>query len=114
MTKLFDTIAAQGDFLIRKIDALPDGVAEVAAENGKHIVAHSETGHHHVIAAQGVRAYRAPAPSLLLFLVVDTPQPITHLRDWDTHEALQMREPGVYEIRPQREYTPKGWQRVAD
>ena len=111
--KTFDAIAAQGDFLIRKIKVLPKGANRVTPENGEIVVAHSETGHHHVISARAARAYRGPKP-LVLFLVVTDPAPIRHLRTWDTHEPIQMKAPGVYEVRQQREYTPEGWQRVAD
>ena len=47
--KTFDTICAQGDVLFRKVAALPNGVNQVPATNGRVVVTHSETGHDHVM-----------------------------------------------------------------
>lgn len=111
--KTFDQQAAQGDILITRIDALPQGLREIAAENGRHIVAHSETGHHHVLPAQGVKLFQGEDP-MLLFAVIDADiAELTHQRPFDTHETLGLRG-GTYEIRRQREYTPEGWRRVED
>ena len=53
--KTFENIAAQGDFLIIRIDSLPSSeeIETFDAENGKYIVAHSETGHNHTMLANG-------------------------------------------------------------
>jgi hypothetical protein len=58
--KTFKTTCAQGDIYIRKIDALPINAVHVAPENGKCIVTHSETGHHHVMDGGAVTMYRLP------------------------------------------------------
>ena len=44
--KTFTDMAAQGDLLIQRVDTFPENLERVAPENGQHIVAHSETGHH--------------------------------------------------------------------
>lgn len=108
----FTKQAAQGDLLITAVDSLPDGLSEVEPENGSHIVAHSETGHHHVVAANAARAYQGSNP-MVMFLVVTKPTALEHHRSFDTHEPLELKS-GTYEIRRQREYTPEGWRRVAD
>ena len=59
--RTFKTVCAQGDIYIRKIDKLPAGVIPVAAENGRVIVAHSETGHNHVMLAERTKMYRDKA-----------------------------------------------------
>lgn len=110
--RTFDKQAAQGDLLITVIDDLPEGVSELEPDGDHHIVAHSETGHHHVVAANAARAYQGDNP-MVMFLVVTTPTVLEHHRSFDTHEPLELRS-GTYEIRRQREYTPKGWRRVAD
>lgn len=111
--KTFENVCAQGDILIRKIDKLPDGVVEVAPENGVVIVTHSETGHHHVMEAPKVKMYQLPDSIMDCLLVVDQPAALEHLRAHDTHEPI-MFQPGNYHVRRQREYTPEGLRRVED
>ena len=118
--KIFKNCAAQGDLLIRRIDKLPVGVVPVEPENGVFVVAHSETGHHHVITAERVKAYR-PSSGDIYKMFLEIPRlseeempVIQHLRSFDTHEALRPNEGGVFEIRRQREYTPEGWRRAQD
>lgn len=108
----FEKQAAQGDLLITAIDSLPEGLTELHTDSAHHIVAHSETGHHHVVAANAARAYQGTNP-MVMFLVVTKPTVLEHHRSFDTHEPLELRS-GIYEIRRQREYTPEGWRRVAD
>lgn len=112
--KTFINTAAQGDFLIRRIQNLPVDVAPVESEKGQYTVAHSETGHNHVMSAEKVRAFAPNKPDIYqMFIQVDEPTPIEHLRSFDTHEPI-MVPPGIYEIRRQREYTPEGYRRAAD
>lgn len=116
--KTFKNCAAQGDLLIRRINALPKDAKPVAGDNGKFIVAHSETGHNHVIAERtNVRLYTTGDPMVSYLEVVEATDAaetlIEHLRSYDTHESIAV-PPGVFEIRRQREYTPEGWRRVED
>ena len=115
--KTFTKIAAQGDFLIMKIDEIPADVEPFEAENGKYIVAHSETGHNHTMVMDNVTAFRPKetkdADLYRLFFEVEAPTVIEHNRSFDTHEALGVN-PGKYEVRRQREYTPEGFRRAAD
>lgn len=113
----FKNQAAQGDMLMTRIDRLPDGVKEMKAENGVFILAHSETGHNHVVKAQpGIRYYANDNDPFTAYLVVDNaPEQcfVEHLRGWDTHHPISFSD-GVYKIKRQREYTPEGFRRVAD
>ena len=116
--KTFKTMAAQGDLLLTRIDALPDGLEKNSPTDGKHIVAHSETGHHHVIdAVRGkstVKMYRLPEEIYEAFIVVEgDAATLEHERSFDTHEPIKI-EPGVYRISRQREYTAEGFRRAAD
>jgi hypothetical protein len=116
--RTFKNQAAQGDCLIRRIAALPAGLKRLPTEDGKYIVAHSETGHHHVIAERpGVTVYTTSDPLLSYLEVIEATDEaealLEHLRAWDTHETIRIC-PGVYELRRQREYTPEGWRRVED
>lgn len=116
--KTFTKQAAQGDLLILRIENLPAGLTAAKAEDGQFVLAHSETGHNHVIAARpSVRMYATDDPLLSYLEVIEATDKaeavIEHLRSWDTHESIAV-PPGVYEIRRQREYSPEGWRRVAD
>ena len=111
--KTFINCAAQGDVLFQRIDALPGGLELAAVENGRFIVAHSETGHNHVIEAGPAQLFIDKANELIAYLKVLEPCQLEHLRSYDTHEALAFT-PGIYRVRRQREATPEGWQRAQD
>ncbi len=104
---------AQGDLYIVLCSALPDTALRVLPEGGRHILGHSETGHHHVMEAETVEMYRLPAEIYECFIVVKKPTALTHLRNYDTHEPI-MFPPGTYKVRRQREHTPEGWRIAAD
>ncbi len=115
--KTFNSVCAQGDVLIRRIDALPANAKPVAATGDHLIIAHSETGHHHTITLDrqsepNVEMYSGDNP-LVAWIKVNRPSVLEHQRPFDTHDPIQFA-PGFYEIRRQREYTPKGWRRVED
>lgn len=121
--KTIDTIGAQGDVLFVRVKDLPAGLEEIAREAGSAaVVAHSETGHHHVIAAP-VRHYRNPADPFVAYIQVPGAVPagsvqVEHLREWDTHETLNLdHEAGredVWMVRRQREWTIEGWRMSQD
>jgi hypothetical protein len=117
-TATFRNQAAQGDLLIRKIDRIPPEAKPVPPQKGRYIVAHSETGHNHVIEAAPNVSLLATGDPLVTYLEVieatDRMETlIRHLRPFDTHETISI-PPGSYEIRRQREYTPEGWRMVQD
>ncbi len=105
---------AQGDIYIRKVDKLPANLVKVGSENGRVIVTHSETGHHHVMDGELVEMYR-PKENFDwdAWLVVREPATLDHLRQHDTHESWLLPA-GVYHVRRQREYTIEGLRRVED
>ena len=116
--RTFKNQAAQGDLYLRRIDAIPAGAKPMAAENGHFIVAHSETGHHHVIAERpGVQVFTTDDPLVSYLQVIEATEAtealLQHLRSFDTHETIAI-PPGNYELRRQREYSPEGWRRVED
>lgn len=116
--KTFKNYCAQGDLYIRRIDSLPAGATCVTPESGCYVVAHSETGHNHVIDARpNVKLYTHGNPMVSYLEVIEatdaTEVLLKHLRGFDTHETISI-PPGNYEIRRQREHTPEGWRRVED
>lgn len=112
--KTFKNIAAQGDLLIRKIHTLPDGLKKVKPGNGKFILAHSETGHHHTVLEKNAQLLIDQTNEFIAYLKVDKESVlIEHERSFDTHETIKVA-PGIYELRRQREYTPGGLRRAQD
>lgn len=116
--KTFTRMAAQGDFLIMRIDTIPENVEPIAPnEHNQIVVAHSETGHNHVLLAERVSAYKPAGVKEVdlyeMFLSVEAPTEINHLRSFDTHEALLV-PPGNYTVRRQREYVAEGFRRAQD
>lgn len=110
--------AAQGDLLIRRVEAIPAHAKPATAEGGHYIVAHSETGHHHVIDELPTTVvYTTDDPLVSYLQVIEATDQVEtllrHLRGHDTHETIVVG-PGIYELRRQREYTPEGWRQVAD
>lgn len=118
--KTFQNCCAQGDVMLVRRDALPSGLKPIAAENGRIVVTHSETGHNHEMvldkpngkAKPAVVMYSTDNP-LIAWLEVNRPTALEHLRPHDTHEPI-MFGVGVYEVRRQREYTPEGFRQVQD
>ena len=109
--------AAQGEAALEKIPddyAIPDNAKPVEPVGGTIIVSHSETRHHHVMAAPRVKMYTLPESITRALLVVDEPDVLTHLRDFDTHESITF-DKGKYMVRLQQERTGlEGWRRVRD
>jgi hypothetical protein len=107
----------QGECLFVKVEDFTDDAADyrpVKPEGGKVIVAHSESGHHHVID-------RSKAADMLISqtnefigrLVVKEDCEVRHLRSHNTHNTLSLTK-GNYVLRWRREYTPEGLRRVMD
>lgn len=92
---------------------IPASAVKVEPVNDKIIVGYSETGHHHVMEAERTMMYRLPDLILDCLLVVDKPDTLKHLREFDTHEPLGFT-PGTYKVTTGREYVPEGWRRSAD
>jgi len=114
--RVVKNFAAQGEMYIRRVAEFKEEAKPVNPEEGVFILAHSETGHHHVIDAMKVdvmEQVKVPEGMGILQMIVKEPAEVIHLRGADTHEPLYLTE-GNWEIRLQREYTPEGYRRVAD
>lgn len=101
-------VVAQGELTIRRVNAVPAGCSAMQAENGKFIVGHSETGHHHVLDAKDANVMvldKPPEGMKILYAILDNPNSLDHLRDHDTHKSIDL-DKGIYEIRVAREYDP--------
>ena len=104
----------QGDLCIRRIDKLPKGLKVATAEGGNFILAHSETGHHHVVKERAAQFLIDETNQFIAYLAVKEPCEIEHLRDFDMHAPVMLEGGNFYEIRRQREYMPEGFRRVED
>lgn len=110
--KSFDRMAAQGDLLIVRVDRIPGNATPATSSGGRHIVAHSETGHHHWV-RDTAEYFTVPDDPMTCYLRCSGPTDLVHDRPWDTHETITIPA-GAFLLRRQREYTPKGWRRVED
>ena len=109
------TPAFQGDVMFRRVDRLPDGVVKQTVPSEGAVIAHSETGHHHVATGTDFDWFVLPDDTMRAYLVARAPVKITHQRPTDTHEAFDLDGGAVVcEIGRQREYVPEGWRQVAD
>lgn len=102
---------AQGEIYARKITDLPEGLAPFKEKTaaGEWIIAHSESGNHHVINGDGVtvmeRTKDVPVGMRILYAIVDAPTQLRQDAGGNPHEPHDL-DAGVYEMRIAREYDP--------
>lgn len=109
--RTFKKIAAQGEITIVRVGDVPKnkkiGGTPLALENGKLIIGHSETGHHHVLErAAGATVTvmeKPPAGMKILHAILTEANSLVHERDHDTHETIDLSA-GEYEFRIAREF----------
>jgi hypothetical protein len=107
----FNKIAAQGEITIVRIGDIPKNKRIVgtplALENGKLIIGHSETGHHHVLdrtaGATVAVMDKVPAGMKILHAILTEANSLVHERGHDTHETIEL-PPGEYQFRIAREF----------
>lgn len=97
---------AQGEVTFQRVDEIPAGYVAAKPDHAAgYIVAHSETGHHHVLEREGVE-YFPPVKedALVAFarIVRESGGPVKHLREHDTHPTTIL-EPGIWKITHARE-----------
>ena len=121
----------QGDVLIESIDALPEGLREVQPVDGRLIVGHSETGHHHFADSTKARFWADDSDPFVGYLVAKGAEPLAqhyaqtsldevgggvvdliHDRPVMPHDTVRFR--GAVKITRQREWTPAGDRMVMD
>lgn len=104
----------QGDLMIREIKTLPSNVTAAKADGDYFILAHSETGHHHVIERPRAEVFQAADDAFVAYIKTISDGVIEHQRSFDTHAPLKVEAGKIYEVRRQREYTPEGFRRAQD
>ena len=113
-------IGQQGEVRIIRIDGLPEGMTTQPVERdaqGRHIVSHSESGHHHVLPADCAvmeRISDVPPGMKILHGIVTNPSSLIQTATAG-HKEIAL-DPGIYEFRISREFDPFAEQtrRVAD
>lgn len=106
---------AQGDVIFVPVDWIPPEASQVESEDGRYVVAHSETGHHHIVMDRPEVKMFSGMDVFRSFLEIEGEQPATveHLRETHTHQPLSLN-PGRWMIVRQRTPTPEGWNRAID
>lgn len=106
---------AQGDILIIPVSRIPTN-AQAAKPEGKYfIIAHSETGHHHVIDRAKAEVYEAADDKFIAYIrALGDGAEIVHQRPFDTHEAVALEPNQNYQVRRQREYIAEGFRAAQD
>lgn len=111
--KTVKKMAAQGDVMFIRVNDVPKNLELAKDENGKFIVAHSETGHNHVIDSRNAQMLIDKTNGFVAYIKVSKPTEVEHQHSFDTHESLLLT-PGDYVVRRQREYVAEGFRKVAD
>lgn len=98
--------AQHGEAFLRPVDTIPAG------ETTKHkllVVAHSETGHHHVLESETEFEVMGDADKESLYLRLFEPAKLVHKKSFDIHETETI-VPGDYKVYYKKEYSP--WEKV--
>lgn len=123
--KTFKEQARQGDVFLKRVTTIPTGAKPMGREAGRAVLAHGEvTGHAHAISSKHVQQFRVDdvtarrneefklrAGGSLVTTYLEVKK--TCLLEHEEHETIQI-EPGIYEVRRQREYVRGRIQNVAD
>ena len=88
-----------GEVWLHPIAKMPKGKVQTV---NMVMVAHSETGHHHVLEGTDIQIIE---DNKELFIRLFKPAKLVHKKDTDFHQTLTV-EPGVYEVHKKTEYNP--------
>lgn len=108
----------QGEVYIKRLADRPetDGLDTVSPTGNGYILAHSESGHHHILSGGDVLERSAKGAGMQKFYaILDNPEKIIQDAAGNPHQEIGL-PPGFYDIRISREYNPFTEQarRVAD
>jgi hypothetical protein len=110
--RVVETMAFQGDVMFRRVTAVPP-MAKQEEHEEPLIVAHSETGHHHVVQGGKLVTFFRESESTCYLRLEGGPADVVHLHPTDTHETLRLSE-GMWQVVRQREMSPWGERLVED
>lgn len=110
-----DRPMAQGDILIIPINSIPEHAKAAKPVNDEFIVAHSETGHNHVIERKQADVFEDVKNKFVAYVQThNLGADLFHKRDFHTHETINLAPNRTYEIRRQREHSPDGFRAATD
>lgn len=117
--KILETLGAQGEVRMFRIDEIPSRARPMGKERGHWIIGHSESGHDHVLEAEKVAVFadpEAPQGMTVLYAILESPGELKHLRGHDTHKPHAFEAGDKIMFRTDREYDPYAElaRRVAD
>jgi hypothetical protein len=109
--KVYERQVAQGDLLFDRLAELPAGMK--LKQSGKRvIVAHSESGHHHVVLSPGAELFEDPGNPLICYLRCEATMQIHHEKMGpDAHPGFWLAA-GAWQATRGREITPEGYERA--
>lgn len=109
-------IVRHGEVILKQIDSLPKGVV-LEKETNRHIVAHSETGHHHILATKtDLSKFKVYTLKGDTYLEVPEMSELLHEKSGkDVHKTHKII-PGIYKINIKKSYNyfSKAMERVRD
>lgn len=109
---------AQGECVIRRIEALPAGMETKPVErtNGGFIISHSEQGHHHILTGGDVMERTDHVPTGMQIFYAILSEPAEFIQDAANPHGGYDLIAGIFEIRVSREFNPflEQARRVAD
>jgi len=92
----------QGDVLLIPVDEVPMGTRKVGSDGRRVVLAEGEaTGHAHALVTSEAELRLAYDDTLFLLIAGEEAAALVH----EEHDTVTI-EPGVYEVRRQREYEP--------
>ena len=107
-----NTMARQGDVMLRRVDKMPDAVKPVERDNGRVVLAYGEvTGHSHALASPRVAMFMDTGGAGGRYIRVQPGEAVA--LEHEEHSTILI-EPGDYQVIQQTEYTPEAVRNVAD
>lgn len=111
--KILEHTLRHGEVYFDLVDEIPDlETKKPYMHDGRPIVGHSESGHHHVI--DGSCAQVFDFDEFTSFLEAKKTCKVIHLKTTNDRHGDGTLAPGKYLITRQREYTPEGFRRARD
>lgn len=101
MTSNKKNIYRHGELLLKEVSSLPTG-AELKNTTKKHIVAHSETGHHHTLVAD--KDFKIYSHSGTSFIEIPSIAELQHEKTGKDVHKTHTITPAIYEVIIKKEF----------
>ena len=103
-----EVVGAQGEITLFRVSEMPAGLKPMAERDrqGRPIISHSESGHHHVLDRTVTVMEKADPPAGMRVLYALLEEPAALIQDAADPHGQHSLEPGIYEFRIAREFDP--------